>query len=278
MRAALGSNFCALRLSSHSMTNPRERIWPFFVLTFAVTWGLQVPAVLAQRGWLPGDPQLYLPLAGLGLLGPLLAATILTARSGGRAAVRELYAPLRRWRVPVGWYLVALVVPVTLLSALLLLLNQAGRQGPVAYLPSLGGLCFGIVISVVEEVGWRGYALSRLEARWGRLATAGTLGALWYVWHLPMFVGQGVPMDLVLVLLLHFVGASLFFSWIWSGTRGSLLLVALAHLAAHLNNSHRALPADALPLIVHAIIYAGLGLYVTRSDYMGAARRAARQL
>src|SRR6187200_1873346 len=106
---------------------------PFFVLTFAISWGLQLPGVLAQRGLLPGPLQVYLMLAGLGIFGPLVAATLLAHREAGRAGIRALYAPLLRWRLHPGWYLLGLVVPGSLLALLLGALNLAGRQGPALY-------------------------------------------------------------------------------------------------------------------------------------------------
>ena len=243
---------------------PSGRSTSFFVLTFGITWGLQLPGVFAQRGIFPGDPKVYLPFVALGALGPLLAATWLSFREGGRAGVNRLYAPLLRWRVHWGWYAVALALPGALLTLVLSLLNQAGRQGPIAYLPAAGGVVFGLVMSLVEEVGWRGYALPRLRARWGAFAASALLGVLWCLWHIPMFLGLGVPLDLGPILLLYFVGASLFMTWIYDGTQGSLLLIVLAHLGAHLDNSHRALPGDVVPLLAHAIVYAALGLFVMR--------------
>ena len=47
---------------------------------------------------------------------------------------------------------------------------------------------------------------------------------------------------------------------------------------AHLDNSHRALPGDVVPLIAQAIVYAALGLYFMRRFYLPAARRAADTL
>lgn len=236
----------------------------FFVLTFVFTWALQIPGVLAQRGVLPIDSDIWMPLAGLGIFGPLIAATFLTARAGGKVAVRRLYAGLLRWRVRPAWYLLALVVPGALLSALLWLLNLAGRQGPIEYIPVLTAVAVALLISVVEEVGWRGYALPRLQARWGPLGAGAFIGVLWCLWHIPMFLGAGVPMNLLLVMLLFFIGGSLLFTWIYNGTGGSLLLAVLAHFGAHLNNSHQALPEDVVPLVVHAIVYASLGLIVMR--------------
>jgi membrane protease YdiL (CAAX protease family) len=242
---------------------PQSRVvLPFFLLTFAITWGLQLPGVLAQQGFLPGRPEAYLPFVGLGILGPLLAATLLTARHDGRSAVRELYGRLLLWRVNPLWYVAALLVPALLLSALLGLLQLAGRQGPLVYFPAAGALVAGLVISVAEEIGWRGYALPRLEARYGAFLGSVLLGVAWYLWHIPMFLGQDVPMNLVLVMLLFFTGASLYMSWIARGTGQSLLLASLAHWGAHLNNSHRALPGDVVPLLAHTIVYALLGLFL----------------
>lgn len=236
----------------------------FFLLTFAITWGLQLPGVLAQRGLLPVKPEATMPFAALGIFGPLLAATLLTFREGGRGSVRELFAPLARFRVHAGWYFAALVLPGALLTGLLWLLNQAGRQGPLAYLPGTDALLFAFVISVAEEVGWRGYALPRLQARFGAFAASAIIGVLWYLWHIPMFLGQGVPLNLGLVMLLFFVGGSLLFTWIYNGTNGSLLLAVLAHVGVHLNNSHRALPGDLVPLVAQTLVYAALGLLLMR--------------
>jgi len=247
-----------------------HRTLPFFALTFAITWGLQVPGVLAQHGLLPGASEHYLPFAALGIFGPLVAAIVLTRRESGRAGVAALLARITQWRVSTRYY-VAAFAPAVLLSALLASLNLAGRHGPVAYLPTVGGATAGLVISIAEEIGWRGFALPRLEARWGSFAASGILGAAWCLWHLPMFIGQGVPMNLALVMLLYFWGASLLLTWLNDGARRSLLLAILGHFAAHLNNSHRALPHEVLPLVAHAIVYGAIGLALKH----GALRRSA---
>ena len=258
------------------MTSSPRRTAPFFLLTFALTWGLQLPGVLAQRGFLPGDPDSYMPLVGLGIFGPLVAATVLTHREGGKAAVRELFRGLFKWRVHPGWYLAALALPGALLTGLLFLLNLAGRQGPVEYFPAAGAVVLAVVISVAEEVGWRGYALPRLQERWGAFRASALIGVIWYVWHIPMFLGLGIPLNLAPVMLLFFTGGSLVFTWIYNGTGGSLLLAVLAHVGAHLNNSHSALPNEILPLVVHTIVYAGLGLIVMRESH--ALKRAQARL
>jgi uncharacterized protein len=251
-------------------TNP-NRTSAFFLLTFLLTWGLQAPGVLAHVGLL-GERDWYLALAVLGIVGPAAAALIVTRSEG--AAASTLFQPLLRWRVHAGWYLAALL-PALVLGLFLFLLNLAGRHGPTAYVPSAAGIVFGLVASIAEEIGWRSFALPRLQRRFGSFAASGLLGVVWYVWHIPMFIGQDVPLNLFLVMLLFFVGASLMLTWIYNGTGGSVLLVSVGHLAAHLNNSHRALPGELVPLVAHAIIYAGIGLLVMRPVSGLRLRRAA---
>lgn len=242
----------------------RQGTTAFFALAFAFTWCLQLPGVLARRGWLPGDPAAYLPVAMLGIFGPLVAATYLTWKQDGREGMKRLFKGLLAWRVAPKWYLIALFVPGALLSLVLWLMHVAGRQGNWHFLPGAPQLVSAFVISLAEETGWRGYALPRLAAKYGWFLGSSILGALWAVWHIPMFLAVNIPMSLGLVMLLHFVGGSLFFTWVYRRTNGSLLLAVLAHVGAHLNNSHAAFPEAVLPLVVHAVVYAALGFAAMR--------------
>ena len=51
-------------------------VWIFFALALGGTWLLQLPALLAARGLLPGGTDPYLPAAALGGFGPLVAALV----------------------------------------------------------------------------------------------------------------------------------------------------------------------------------------------------------
>jgi membrane protease YdiL (CAAX protease family) len=238
----------------------------FFALAFAFTWTLQLPGVLVRRGLMPGDAAAYLPVAMLGIFGPLVAAALITRREQGRAGVKALLFTSLTPRVSLKWCVLGLLVPGALLSSMLWLLRAAGRSGSIAYLPSVPQLVVAFVIAYAEEVGWRAFALPRLAARHGAFVASCLLGVLWAVWHVPMFIAVGIPLSLAPVLLLYFVGGSLFFTHLYIGSGSSLLVAVLAHVGAHLNNSHAALPGDALPLVVHAVIYAALGFGTMRAS------------
>lgn len=244
----------------------RQGTGAFFGLAFALTWCLQIPGVLARRGWLPGEPESYLPVAMLGIFGPLVAATYLTFKEEGRRGVKALFSGPLAWRVSPKWYVLGLLVPGALLSAVLWSMQAAaGREHAWYFLPAAPQLVIAFVIAIAEETGWRGYALPRLAAKYGWFVGSCLLGALWAIWHVPMFLAVGIPMSVGPVMLLFFVGGSLFFAWLYRGTSGSLLIAVLAHVGAHLNNSHAALPESALPLVVHTVVYAALGFATMRS-------------
>lgn len=228
----------------------------FFILTFAITWGLQFPGVLAQAGILPGGVEPYMLLVVLGIFGPLVAAWIVTKKSGGAGAVGALFRSLYAPRPSAAWMLFALFFSGALLSAALALAHLFGREGPLFYLPDPPGrLLVGLVIAIAEEIGWRGFALPRLARMMGRLRASFVLGVIWTLWHIPMFVGQGVSMSLLPIMFVFFAGGSVVFSWFYFRLNGSLLIAVLLHLGVHLNNSHLALLGDSSPLILHTVAW-----------------------
>lgn len=119
------------------MSTSASGLLRFFALTFAITWGLQVPAVLAQEGWLPGDPRGYLPFAGLGMLGPSIAAFLVVRHQGSglRSFLRQTFS-VRGLRP--HWLLIGALLPAVMLSAGLWVMGELGRTGPISYTPTLG--------------------------------------------------------------------------------------------------------------------------------------------
>ncbi len=89
-----------------------------------------------------------------------------------------------------------------------------------------------------EELGWRGYALDGLQARWNALWASLILGFFWAVWHVPMFVMVGTYQAELGVLTLPFwefmFGAtvvSVLYTWIYNNTGRSILGAVLFHFS-----------------------------------------------
>ncbi len=258
-----------------------RRTLPFFLAAYGITWGLQLPAVLASRGVIAGPFERFMPLVGLGALGPLLAAVLVSRFERDGAGVRALFRPLRIWRVGAGWYFVALLLPGAILVAGMAVYTLFGGRhgGPWFYLPlDKEHIAAMIMFPIGEEIGWRGLALPRLQDRYGSLRASAILGVAWAFWHIPMFMLAGITPAIFLLTIPFFFAGSLVITWIYNRTNASLLIAVLVHVGAHLNNSHRALPGNEIPAIAHTVAYCVVALALVLLDRKawraGAAREA----
>ncbi len=218
----------------------------FFILAFVGSWIVWLPLVLAGNNLLlPStaiSPSLRFILTVLApFAGPTLAAFVMTAVIDGTAGVRALLRRYVQWRFGVLWYLVALVGPPLVLgvsiaalygtAALPLLGEQALQIGATFLINLVVILLIGGILA--EEPGWRGFALPRLQARYGALMGSIVLGVLWSLWHIPLILTPGgvtwtggfalFAVGVVALAILH--------TWVFNSTRASLLSVMLFHAA-----------------------------------------------
>jgi membrane protease YdiL (CAAX protease family) len=236
----------------------RYSLIAFFLLAFAIAWGFWIPAALALKGFL--SLPFPVTLADLlGVWGPSLAGIVMTVVNDGKGGLRVLFKRLFQWRVGIQWYLFVLLWPPALsllVTAFSMLLGSPApdfANPPVTYaypvppealsagfLPLLP-MVFLIQIfgsSMGEELGWRGFALPRLQARQSALLASGILGALWGLWHLPRFWTPGDPFDIAGFgwLMLGLMLNAVLYTWVFNGTTGSLLPVVLFHTAQPVTN------------------------------------------
>lgn len=216
----------------------RHPLVSFFALAFLYSWICRVPAMI-----LPGWPEV---ISFLSLLGPAFAALTVWLICGDQPRITEMFRSLFRWKVNLGWYLVAFFLPLVLLAGTFLV-NQIWRGAPLpgsgssspALLPFITLVLFNFVYLVFlewgEEIGWRGFALPRLQEKLHPLAASAVLGLLWGAWHLPNFwiAGSMQRMVPIPVYLLYILGHTFLYSWIYNGTKGSLLLSCIHHAATN---------------------------------------------
>jgi membrane protease YdiL (CAAX protease family) len=89
-----------------------------------------------------------------------------------------------------------------------------------------------IFVALGEEVGWRGYALPALQARYGALASSVILGVMWGLWHLPLFFNPsaGSYSDLHFGLwLAYLIPFAILITWVFNSTGGSVLMAMFVH-------------------------------------------------
>ena len=214
----------------------------FFLLTYAGLWACFF-SVAAMSARTPGRGLLLF----LGPFAPSMAALWLTARADGRPGVRALLSGVLRWRVGARWYVFALGYMAVLKLTVALLHRAINGSWPRFGHDLPGVILAAIVVSTPfqagEEVGWRGYALPRLAARFGVGRASVLLGLVWACWHLPQFFipeadtyGQSF-----FVFVIQVTALSVAMAWLWVRTGGSVLLPMLMHAAV--NNSKDVVPS-----------------------------------
>ncbi len=219
----------------------------FYLFTFGISWGV-VLLLVGPAGFLSltGTHPSFALAGTAWCLGPSVAGIAMIGLSDGRAGLWDYLRRLRRWRLAVKWYAVALLLAPATATATATLL--ALLLASPAYLPAfltaddpaslaLLGIGAGLMIAFFEETGWTGFVTPRLLRDRGVLATGLPMGLLWGTLHLPLFAGAaaaaGAPIPTALMLV------ALFFAWlppyrvlmVWLYARTqSIFLVALMHV------------------------------------------------
>jgi uncharacterized protein len=222
-----------------SMQSSNKSLISYFVWTFVFSWAFWGIAVLASLG-IFALPFPNMVLVIIGAHGPLAAAMTLTYKSGGWAAVRKFMRSGFDLRLGLIWWLVILSLPF-LLAALSVQINvaQSGFQPdttllsqPLLILPTFL-IMFFLGGSLQEEFGWRGFALPRLLEKWNPAAASIILGAVWGLWHLPLFHIAGASQSFMRfeVFLALTIAFSFLFTWLYLKTKNNLFTALLLHTA-----------------------------------------------
>lgn len=230
-----------LKTASRSSIIARHSLLAYFILAYAISWSIEIPLGLSMRGII----QIQIPQAihYLASFGPLLAALIVCLTTQGMTGAGRLFSGLTRWRVERSYLVFAILSPLVVFAAAVLISRllqgvwpDLSSLGQVDYLPPIGVLpavgLWLLTYGFGEEMGWRGFALPRLQENRSAFSASIILGVLWAGWHLPAFfyrdtyVAMGV---LVVFQLLSVTAASIIMTWLYNGTRGSLLMIVIFH-------------------------------------------------
>lgn len=186
------------------------------------------------------------PLFGVvgGILGVGLGAFLVTAVTTGRAGVLDLTRRTLRWRVPVRWYLLALLgVPVAATLLALTIYGPEALDSPAEGWPrALAEVAALFLLQLVlfqlaEEIGFTGFLQDRWQDRFSPLRLSAYVAFFWALWHVPDHFGEegwgleqlvSAPVVFAVELVSLFF-ARVLFVWLYARTGRSVLLVAVMH-------------------------------------------------
>ena len=185
----------------------------------------------------------------LGALSSSLAAIVLVLIEGRKGGLRELLSRFLIWRVGLQWWAIALFFTVIPSVAALYLFDLLGGP-PVDWsaLPPLYTIVpmfifLTIAAGIGEEFGWRGFVLPRLQNRYNALVSSLIIGVMWAIWHIPQFFTEGTfqhglgsqagLLPAFLTYSVFLIVSSIWFTWVFNNTRGSVLMAAVMHGASN---------------------------------------------
>lgn len=207
----------------------------YFVLACAISWAIEIPLALTKQGIIqPIFPQWVHYFLSYG---PMLSALIVTWATQGQQGLKELWRRITRWQVGGVWWLIALsplIVGLGMVLAMNLFTDNRislSELGVVPFLPPLGiGALFlwTLTSGIGEEIGWRGYALPRLQKDHNALYSTLILTVFWALWHLPLFFYLFDPAIAIGWVFALYMGA-IVFTWLLNSTGGSVLIAAIFH-------------------------------------------------
>jgi uncharacterized protein len=226
----------------------RHPVAAFLTMAYVVTVATALSPALTRRDLLPYEQAPYDLAAHV--LGSAVPAFFVTWAVGGRTAVRDLARRCLRWRVGLGWYLLALLGPTVL--TLLLAVGLAGAPVGTGLTENwaeffsviLPSLAFAFVLSnYAEEVGWTGFLFDRTQKRYQPLKAAAIVSVPFALAHIPGFIVEaGSLMDgLVLLgfLFIPQVASRVIVAWFYNNTGRSLVIVGLFHAAYNATTQSR---------------------------------------
>jgi len=211
-------------------------LFKFSALTYLLTWSCWIPVVVRFRPAQSAsavDGMLLL----LGTIAPAVVGLALTWFEKGKPGLTVTLVRLVKADVAIQWYLFAILYMPTVKAAVTLSHRLVtgewppfGQEGPVV----IGiATLLSTPVQAGEEIGWRGYALPAVAARFGLGPASIIIGFIWGVWHLPLFLlpvadkyGQSFPLYVTGV-----IAFSVAIAWLYGNTQGSLLLTMLMHSA-----------------------------------------------
>lgn len=255
----------------------------FYLLAFTISWAGWVPVLLGSYGVAVFQSPLWKACYVLPAIGPAVAVGITVRLRRESGSLPQRLRALFRWRISPRWYLIAVLMPLGLLLIAAGLSRVWPTPSAATSLPlSASGLVTFSFLSLLanpcEEVGWRGFALTRLQARYHPIVATLIVRVLWSAWHVPIFL---LPAGTISMSSVPFapwfvatMAVSFVVTWLFNSASSSVLIASLFHVA--MNVVGAVIGVSSYPALAVVEVLAAIGLCVLYGPRLASEQAAAR--
>ena len=215
---------------------------------------------------------IFISLFGsISVFGPGIAAFISIALVDGKTGVRELIKKIVRWRLPLFWYIIALMLPI-LIKYGAYVFNAVFLGGTLSVdYAAISSLIFvsAFIEQLIpsggqEEVGWTGFAQLRLQERYSILKSTLIKVMMGWVWHLPLYLvfsWNSLFGGDIWLFLWYYIPIGFIYTWLFNNT-DSILIPALLHASFNTVGRHAIISFRSNNEVILMVIMIGLIMYL----------------
>ena len=224
-----------------TISSTKHQLITFFILTYVISWLL----------FFIGHKTEIMPIIMLGIWAPSLTSIGLTFYFFGKKGLSQMFCRFKRFNVKWYYWVLLILLPITIhfVGRSLWQLFYEGAINPFHLKPAywLGAIIPSFLIAGFgEELGWRGFALPRLQRNFSPIKSAFILAIVHLLWHLPTYwLGQGMHNVPFLFILAFLFPWTFIFNWLYNKSGGSLIFAISFHAISNASLSMiRFMPLD----------------------------------
>jgi membrane protease YdiL (CAAX protease family) len=245
--ATCGPALAGIIISAVCNTLPRQGRRKAFWIAFLVAWVVSALVFLAHNTLINHAP-LNPVMVIFTIVSVLPVALVISMACSRIPAVKSYLSSLVRLRGVWGWSLLALVLTPALVLLSILISSLLGRQSmTIRPFQGISLTLVGLVAvkflyqlfffnATGEEAGWRGFALPRMQSRMSPLVACLIMNIFWILWHAFLWKAEGKPISspgFWGTTYLQDLPATIFISWLYNRSKGSILVAGIAHATAN---------------------------------------------
>jgi len=276
--AACGPALAGIIISAVTNAQPRQGTSRTPWIAFFVAWCVSTLVFLANNTFINHAP-LSPVMIGFTLVSVVPVAFVISAAYSRIPTVKSYLASLIRLRGVWSWSLLALVLTPAMVLLSVIISGLLGRQSIAAHqFPEISLALIGLIAvkffyqffffnATGEEVGWRGFALPRMQSLTSPLVACLVMNLFWALWHLFLWLAEGRPvfsLEYWARTYLELLPGTVTLGWFYNRARGSILVAGIAHAAA--NTAFAFFPN--LDWTVYALTFAVAALVMILVDRM----------